>query len=121
MELQSDGIKILLALIGPVTALDSSGGPVLDIQVACCATFSVLEAEETRRGVDDQRVVDEKCSRCHSYCGAWRVRVTLYKTLSLPVGRHMLCNPQYSWRMDVRGRSKTSPERSGLPTDAAWG
>ena len=30
----------------------------------------------------------------------------------------MLCNPQYSWRMDVRGWPETSPERSGLPTDA---
>ena len=36
------------------------------------------------------------------------------------LGRHMLCNPQYFWRMDVRGLCETSPERSGLPTDAVW-
>ena len=34
--------------------------------------------------------------------------------------RHMLCDPQYSWRMDVRGGPETSPARSGLPTDAVW-
>ena len=47
---------------------------MLDIQVACRATLSVFEADETGR------VVNGKCSRCRSHRGAWRVQLTPYKT-----------------------------------------
>ena len=108
---QTDGIQTSLALIVPGTALNSGGGAVLDVQVACRATRSVFEADETRHLVDGQRMADGKCSRCRRYWGAWKVGFTPYKTSYQASirARHMLCSPQYSWQMDVRGWSEDPP------------